>query len=151
MAYDFTVFAGTKGCHNHVKKDRLINLAHRWRLPLVLFAEGGGGRSGDTDWALATGLSTQIFTNFVGLSALVPLVGVVSGRCFAGNASLLGVMDVIISTPDANIGMGGPAMIEGGGLGVNKPEEVGPVSVQSPNGVIDLVVADEVEAAAEAR
>jgi len=151
MAYDFTVFAGTQGYHNHVKKDRLIEIARKSRLPLVLFAEGGGGRPGDTDWPLATGLTTRTFYNFAALSALVPLVGVVSGRCFAGNAALLGVMDVIISTPDANIGMGGPAMIEGGGLGVYRPEEVGPVSVQAPNGVIDLLVADETEAAAAAR
>jgi acetyl-CoA carboxylase carboxyltransferase component len=80
------------------------------------------------------------------LSGLVPTVGIVSGRCFAGNAALLGCCDVIIATDNATIGMAGPAMIEGGGLGSFKPEQVGPVSVQGPNGVIDVQVADEAEA-----
>jgi acetyl-CoA carboxylase carboxyltransferase component len=42
--------------------------------------------------------------------------------------------------------MGGPAMIEGGGLGVFRPEEIGPMDVQVPNGVVDVPVKDEVEA-----
>jgi acetyl-CoA carboxylase carboxyltransferase component len=80
------------------------------------------------------------------LSGLVPLVGINSGKCFAGNAALLGCCDVVIATADSNIGMGGPAMIEGGGLGVFRPEEVGPMAVQVPNGVVDVPVADEAEA-----
>jgi acetyl-CoA carboxylase carboxyltransferase component len=47
--------------------------------------------------------------------------------------------------------MGGPAMIEGGGLGRFRPEEVGPSATQSANGVIDILVADEAEATATAR
>jgi acetyl-CoA carboxylase carboxyltransferase component len=128
---------------NHRKKDRLFALVRRLRLPVVLFAEGGGGRPGDTDMAVVTGLDTEAFALFGALSGLVPLVGLVSGRCFAGNAALLGCCDVIIATPEANIGMGGPAMIEGGGLGVFSPEEIGPTSVQVPNGVIDVLAADE--------
>ncbi|MBL6751595.1 MAG: carbamoyl-phosphate synthase large subunit [Nevskia sp.] len=153
MAYDFTVLAGTQGFFNHSKKDRMLELAKRWQLPLILFAEGGGGRPGDTDWdrVAVSYLHITTFTRFAELSALVPIVGVVSGRCFAGNAALLGCADVIIATPDANIGMAGPAMIEGGGLGAFKPEDVGPVSVQMPNGTIDLLVPDEVEGAAAAR
>ena len=146
VSYDYTVLAGTQGQMNHRKKDRLFALVERLRLPLVLFAEGGGGRPGDTDTAVVTGLDTEAFALFGALSGLVPLVGIVSGRCFAGNAALLGCCHVIIATPDANIGMGGPAMIEGGGLGVYAPEEIGPVSVQVPNGVIDVLVADESEA-----
>jgi acetyl/propionyl-CoA carboxylase alpha subunit/acetyl-CoA carboxylase carboxyltransferase component len=146
LAYDYTVFAGTQGVMNHKKTDRLLRLAQQWRLPIVLFAEGGGGRPGDTDWSGVAGLDNTTFINFAKLSGLVPLVGIVSGRCFAGNAALLGCCDVIIATRDATIGMGGPAMIEGGGLGVFAPEEVGPVGVQAPNGVIDLVAVDEAEA-----
>jgi acetyl-CoA carboxylase carboxyltransferase component len=145
LGYDYTVFAGTQGVMNHKKTDRLLRLAHQWKLPVVLFAEGGGGRPGDTDWPGVAGLDNTTFLNFARLSGLVPLVGIVSGRCFAGNAALLGCCDVIIAAQDATIGMGGPAMIEGGGLGVFAPEEVGPVSMQAPNGVIDVLVADEAE------
>ncbi|MBU0808600.1 MAG: carbamoyl-phosphate synthase large subunit [Gammaproteobacteria bacterium] len=146
IAYDYTVFAGTQGVMNHKKTDRMLGLAAQWRLPLVLFAEGGGGRPGDTDFVGVAGLDCHTFVGMAKLSGLVPLVGVVSGRCFAGNAALLGCCDVIIATDNATIGMAGPAMIEGGGLGSFKPDQVGPVSVQGPNGVIDVLVADETEA-----
>jgi acetyl-CoA carboxylase carboxyltransferase component len=91
------------------------------------------------------------FHYFGRLSGLVPLVGINSGRCFAGNAALLGCCDVVIATANSNIGMGGPAMIEGGGLGVFRPEDVGPMPVQTRNGVVDVAVADEAEAVAVAR
>ena len=146
VAYDYTVLAGTQGQRNHKKQDRMFELAERTHTPVVLFAEGGGGRPGDTERLGITGLDVPTFGQFAKLSGLVPLVGVVSGRCFAGNAALLGCCDVIIATKDTTVGMGGPAMIEGGGLGVYKPEEVGPVSVQVPNGVIDVLVEDELEA-----
>jgi acetyl-CoA carboxylase carboxyltransferase component len=146
LSYDYTVLAGTQGWMNHRKQDRLFTLIERMQLPVVLFAEGGGGRPGDTDMAVVSGLNTETFFLFARLSGLVPMVGIVSGRCFAGNAALLGCCDVIIATPDANIGMGGPAMVEGGGLGVFTPEEIGPRSVQAPNGVIDLAADDEADA-----
>lgn len=146
LAYDFTVFAGTQGWMNHKKKDRLFDLALKWKLPVVLFGEGGGGRPGETDGLMVHGLDTPSFGRFAALSGEVPLVAIVSGRCFAGNAALVGVCDLIIATLDANLGMGGPAMVEGGGLGVYAPEEIGPVAVQSANGVVDLVARDEAEA-----
>ena len=146
IVYDYTVLAGTQGQRNHKKQDRMFKLAEEMRTPVVLFAEGGGGRPGDTERLGVTGLDVPTFGQFAKLSGLVPLVGVVSGRCFAGNAALLGCCDVIIATNDTTLGMGGPAMIEGGGLGVYKAEEVGPVSVQVPNGVIDILVEDEIEA-----
>ncbi len=146
MSYDYTVLAGTQGSQNHRKKDRLFELAEKWRLPTVVFAEGGGGRPGDTDGLAFAGLDCMAFHYFGRLSGLVPLVGITSGRCFAGNAALLGCCDVIIATAGSNIGMGGPAMIEGGGLGIFRPEEVGPMEVQVPNGVVDIPVADEAEA-----
>ncbi len=151
LSYDYSVLAGTQGQMNHRKKDRLFGLVERLRIPVVLFAEGGGGRPGDTDVAAVTGLDTEAFALFGALSGRVPLVGVVSGRCFAGNAALLGCCHVIIATPDATIGMGGPAMIEGGGLGVVAADDVGPVGVQVPNGVIDVLAADEGEAVGVAR
>lgn len=151
MSYDYTVLAGTQGHLNHRKTDRMLDIAHRRRLPLVLFAEGGGGRPGDTDTTTVSGLDATTFHAMGRLSGAVPSVGVASGRCFAGNAALLGCCDVIIATRDANIGMGGPAMIEGGGLGVFTPEEIGPVGDQEPNGVIDIVVDDEAEAVRAAR
>ncbi|MEM5432576.1 acetyl-CoA carboxylase family protein [Cupriavidus oxalaticus] len=143
LAYDYTVLAGTQGFYGHKKLDRMLALARQWQLPVVLFAEGGGGRPGDTDMPVVAGLDCTSFIQLARLSGHVPLVGIVSGRCFAGNAALLGCTDVIIATRSATIGMGGPAMIEGGGLGVYAPEEVGPASVQAPNGVIDVLVDDE--------
>jgi acetyl-CoA carboxylase carboxyltransferase component len=151
MSYDYTVLAGTQGLQNHRKKDRLFELAERLLLPIVLFTEGGGGRPGDTDGTGASGLDCLAFNLFGGLSGLVPLVGVNSGYCFAGNAALLGCCDVVIATANSNIGMGGPAMIEGGGLGSYEPDQIGPMSVQVPNGVVDVAVADEAEAVAVAR
>ena len=151
MSYDYTVLAGTQGTQNHRKKDRMFELAEKWKLPVVFFTEGGGGRPGDTDGIGVAGLDCLAFNYFGRLSGLVPLVGITSGRCFAGNAALLGCCDVVIATKGSNIGMGGPAMIEGGGLGIFRPEDVGPTSVQSANGVIDILVEDEAEAVAVAK
>ena len=172
MSYDYTVLAGTQGAINHPKTDRMLELAEKWRIPMVLFAEGGGGRAGtggrrqgrasapSTQAAAkpvarfdapSRPLDTPTFASMGRLSGLVPMVGITSRYCFAGNASLLGCCDVIIATADANIGMGGPALIEGGGLGVFRPEEIGPLDVQAASGVVDIAVADEAEAVAAAQ
>ena len=151
VSYDYMVLAGTQGTRNHAKKDRLFEVAERLRLPVVFFTEGGGGRPGDTETPGVSGLDCLAFMWFGRLSGTVPLVGIASGYCFAGNAAILGCCDVVIATSDANIGMGGPAMIEGGGLGVYAPTEVGPIEVQRGNGVVDLVADDEAHATALAR
>ncbi len=144
--YDYTVLAGTQGHRNHYKQDRMFELAHRFRMPLVLFGEGGGGRPGE-DWiGPRVAIDTHTFTTLSQLSGLVPMVSVVNGRCFAGNTALVACCDVIIATEGSTLAMGGPAMIEGGGLGIYTPEEVGPMSFQVPNGVVDILVKDEVEA-----
>jgi acetyl/propionyl-CoA carboxylase alpha subunit/acetyl-CoA carboxylase carboxyltransferase component len=151
MSYDYSVLAGTQGIMNHRKTDRLLELAGRERLPLVMFAEGGGGRPGDTDTTAVAQLDVPTFRLAAELSGRVPMVAVVSGYCFAGNAALAGACDIIIATPEVSLGMGGPAMIEGGGLGVVAPQDVGPMSVQVPNGVVDVPVPDEAAAVAAAR
>ena len=151
ISYDYTVLAGTQGMHNHAKTDRLLDIAARRGVPVVLFAEGGGGRPDDTDANGAAGLELDTFRAMAALNGRVPLVAVVSGRCFAGNAALAGVCDVLIATPDANIGMGGPAMVEGGGLGTHRPEEIGPIDVQRRNGVVHLVADDDAHAVPLAR
>jgi len=153
IGYDYTVLAGTQGYFGHKKKDRMLRLAHEQRLPVVLFAEGGGGRPGDVDadGVVVAGLDLSTFAMFAKLSGKVPLVGVVSGLCFAGNAVLLGCCDVIIAARNSNIGMAGPVMIEGGGLGVFRPEDIGPMDVQTTNGVVDIAVADDAEAVAVAK
>ena len=138
FAYDYTVMAGTQGAMNHKKTDRLLDVVNQWRIPVVLFAEGGGGRPGDTDAASIAGLDLHTFQRIAQISGLAPSVGIVNGYCFAGNAAVLGVMDVIIATESSNIGMAGPAMIEGGGLGIFAPTDIGPVSVQANNGVLIL-------------
>ena len=142
MAYDYTVLAGTQGSHNHEKLDRMSEIAARWRLPTVFFTEGGGGRPGDTEG----GGFIRGFEFWGRLSGAVPLVGINSGRCFAGNAAILGCCDVIIATKDSTLGMGGPAMVEGGGLGVFRPEEIGPLKVMQANGTIDVLAEDEADA-----
>lgn len=141
VSYDYTVLAGTQGARNHHKKDRLFDLAVDTELPVVLFAEGGGGRPGDVDWNGISLLDIRAFRLFSEIPG--PTIGVNTGYCFAGNAALLGQCDVIVATPDSNLGMGGPAMIEGGGLGRFHPSAVGPVEAQSANGVIDVVVDDD--------
>ncbi len=167
MAYDYTVLAGTQGVANHLKTDRMLELARKWRRPVVLFAEGGGGRAGTggkrKGGSGTTGagqgraddayrpLDVSTFATMGSLSGWVPLVGIASRYCFAGNASLLGCCDVIIATENSSIGMGGPALIEGGGLGVFRPDEVGPMNVQVPSGVVDIAVKDEAAAAAAAK
>ena len=148
LAYDYSVLAGTQGYFNHKKKDRMLSLCYEQKLPLIFFGEGGGGRPGDVDaeWIAVAGLDLSTFALFARLSGHVPVVGIVSGFCFAGNAALLGCCDVIIATKNSSIGMGGPVMIEGGGLGVFRPEEVGPMDVQTQNGVVDIEVENDEEA-----
>lgn len=144
--YDYTVLAGTQGGRNHYKQDRMFDLAKRYRLPLILFGEGGGGRPGDDSTGPGVAFDTHTFTQYSQLSGLVPLIAVINGRTFAGNTALVACSDVIIATEGSTVGMGGPAMIEGGGLGIYTPEEVGPMSFQVPNGVVDILVKDEEEA-----
>jgi acetyl-CoA carboxylase carboxyltransferase component len=151
LAYDATVLAGTQGMRNHQKTDRLLGLALEHQLPVVLFAEGGGGRPGDVDMPIVAGLHVTTFASFAKLNGQVTVIGITTGRCFAGNAALLGCCDVIIATRLSNIGMGGPAMVEGGGLGVFKPEAIGPSPLQHANGVIDILVEDEAHAVAAAK
>ena len=151
MAYDATVLAGTQGMRNHQKTDRMLGIALEQKLPVVLFAEGGGGRPGDVDMPIVAGLHVTTFASFARLSGQVPVLGIAAGRCFAGNAALLGCCDTIIATRASSIGMGGPAMVEGGGLGSFRPEQIGPSDVQSRNGVIDVLVDDEVAAVAVAK
>ena len=153
LAYDYTVLAGTQGHQNHRKTDRMLQVAAEANLPVVFFTEGGGGRPGDTDLrhVVVSGLECPSFRGLAALSGRVPLVGINAGRCFAGNAAFLGCCDVVIATRRSNLGMGGPAMIEGGGLGVYAPEEIGPIEVQSANGVVDVVVDDEAAAVAVAQ
>ncbi len=148
LSYDYTVLAGTQGALGHKKKDRLFELIERMRLPTVFYAEGGGGRPGDTDFPVVSALDVRAFALWAKLSGLVPRIAVVAGRCFAGNAVIAGCADLIVATESSSLGMGGPAMIAGGGLGEVDPDDVGPIDIQAPNGVIDLVVADEVAATA---
>ena len=148
LSYDYTVLAGTQGVFGHFKKDRLFELIERMRLPTVFFAEGGGGRPGDTDYPTVSSLEVRAFKLWAALSGVVPRIAVVNGRCFAGNAVIAGASDLIVATRGSSLGMGGPAMIAGGGLGHVAPDDVGPMSVQEPNGTVDMVVDDEAEAVA---
>ena len=151
LSYDYTVLAGTQGALGHRKKDRLFELIERMHLPTIFFAEGGGGRPGDTDYPVVSALDVRAFALWARLSGVVPRIAVVAGRCFAGNAVIAGCSDLIVATENTSIGMGGPAMISGGGLGDVDPDEVGPIEVQAPNGVVDVVVADEAEAVSVAK
>ncbi len=151
LAYDYTVLAGTQGYWNHAKSDRLLEIVGRHELPVVWFVEGGGGRPGDVDAPVVAGLHCSTFARWAALAGRVPRLAIVAGRCFAGNAALAGASDLIIAVRGANLGLGGPAMIEGGGLGRVQAEEIGPVSVMEPNGVVDITVDSEAEAVVVAR
>src|SRR5215207_9539321 len=148
LSYDYTVLASTQGALGHRKKDRLFELIERMRLPAVLFAEGGGGRPGDTDYPVVSALDARAFALWARLSGVVPRIAVVAGRCFAGNAVLAGCSDLIVATTNISLGMGGPAMIEGGGLGRVEPDAIGPLETQAANGVVDVATRDEAEATA---
>jgi acetyl-CoA carboxylase carboxyltransferase component len=149
---DYTVLAGTQGYFHHRKIDRLLGLAAEGGLPIVMYTEGGGGRPGDTDVLVSmAGLNVPTFHRWAALAGKVPRIAVNHGYCFAGNAALFGAADLRIATEASCIGMAGPAMIEGGGLGSWKPQDIGPVSVHRKNGVVDIVVADEAEATAMAK
>jgi len=153
LAYDYTVLAGTQGHTNHKKKDRLFELAREWETPVVFFTEGGGGRPGDVDTEdlMMSWLDIKTFSTWPQLNGIAPRIAVNSGRCFAGNAVIFGCADVTIATENSNIGLAGPAMIEGGGLGRFTPEDIGPIDVQTANGVVDIACADEREATQAAR
>ncbi len=151
LAYDYTVLAGTQGTVGHFKKDRMFELIERMGLPVVFFAEGGGGRPGDTDHPVVSALQVRAFALWAKLSGHVPRISIVAGNCFAGNAVIAGCSDLIVATENSSLGMAGPAMIAGGGLGDVRPEDVGPVEVQAPNGVLDVVVEDEEAAVAAAK
>lgn len=146
LSYDYMVMAGTQGIRGHHKSDRLLGIIGDRRLPVVFFTEGGGGRPSDTDYPVVSALDVRSFTLWAGLSGIVPRIAVVAGRCFAGNAVLAGSADLIVATRDATMGVAGPAMIAGAGLGDYTAEQIGPIEVMSANGVVDLVVADEREA-----
>ena len=146
MAYDYTVLAGTQGAFNHAKMDRMLHVAQKNKLPVILFAEGGGGRPGDVDVQMVAGLNLTTFYEFAKLHGEVPTISIVSGYCFAGNAALAGSSDIIIATENTSIGMGGPAMVEGGGLGKFHPKDIGPAATQVKNGVIDILAKNETEA-----
>lgn len=144
---DYSVLAGTQGFFHHRKLDRICELAQEWSLPLVMYTEGGGGRPGDTDVTThMAGLNVNSFGSWAGLSGKVPRIAVNNGYCFAGNAALFGCADFTIATRHSWIGMAGPAMIEGGGLGRFEPTEIGPITVQEKNGVVDIVADDEAHA-----
>lgn len=148
LSYDYTVLAGTQGGMNHKKTDRLLRVVKEMNIPIIFFLEGGGGRPGDTDFYPISigGLDITTFAAYGALSGVVPRLAIVNGYCFAGNAALAGSSDIIIATESTSIGMGGPAMIEGGGLGQVASKDVGPISFQEANGVIDILVKDEAEA-----
>ncbi len=149
---DFTVLAGTQGYFHHKKLDRVLKLAAKQKLPVIMYTEGGGGRPGDVDVTTeVSGLTVPSFALWAGLSGVVPRIAVNNGYCFAGNAALFGCADITIATRSSWIGMAGPAMIEGGGLGTFKPQDIGPMDVQTSNGVVDIVVDDESAATSTAR
>jgi methylmalonyl-CoA carboxyltransferase 12S subunit len=146
LSYDYLVMAGTQGIRGHHKSDRLLGLIEELRLPVVFFAEGGGGRPTDSDYPVVSALDVRTFALWAGLSGVVPRIAIVAGRCFAGNAVIAGSSDILIATRDSTMGVAGPAMVSGAGLGDYPPEQIGPATVMTANGVIDVLVDDEAEA-----
>ena len=127
-SYDYTVWGGTQTGINHSKIDRIMDLAIRHRFPFVCFADGGGARAqglrsaGFFGAAMANEVGT--FDGMALMSGWVPTVAVVSGRSFAGNASIAGMSDVVFATRGSAIGIGGPPLVEAA-LGISvTPEEL---------------------------
>ena len=149
---DYSVLAGTQGFFHHRKIDRMLSLARRDLLPVIMLTEGGGGRPGDTDvLTSAGGLNVPTFHAWAALSGVIPRITINHGFCFAGNAALFGAGDIRIATEASFIGMAGPAMIEGGGLGSFAPTQIGPVNEHVKNGGIDILAKDESDAIRFAR
>lgn len=153
LAYDSTVMAGTQGMFGHMKTDRLLELAETHHLASIFFTEGGGGRPNDTDFAdvLHSGLGVKTFSAFAALKGWGPKITVNSGYCFAGNAAIFGAGDIRIATRNSWIGLGGPAMIEAGGLGRFSPKEIGPAAMHAKTGGLDILVESDSDAAVIAR
>lgn len=149
---DYSVLAGTQGYYHHLKIDRMLEVAKQEKLPVIMFTEGGGGRPGDTDiTTVNSGLQCSSFSTWAGLDGIVPRITVNNGYCFAGNAALFGAADVTIATKTSWIGMAGPAMIEGGGLGSFAPQQIGPIDTQAKNGTVDIVCENEEDASQVAK
>ena len=145
LSYDYTVLAGTQGYLGHRKDDRLFELIERMRLPTVFFAEGGGGRPG-TPTSRRCRRSRRARSSCGRSCRGGAAHRDRGGRCFAGNAVIAGSSDLIVATADASIGMGGRPIAAA--ASATFPDEVGPIAAQAPNGVIDVVAADEAEAVA---
>ena len=149
---DYSVLAGTQGYYHHKKLDRICETAEKQNLPVVMYTVGGGGRPGDTDvHVLFAGLLIPSFCNWAKLKGKSLRVAVNNGYCFAGNAALFGTADFCISTKNSWLGMAGPAMIEGGGLGKVNPKDIGPAEEQEKLGVIDYLAEDEADATSFAK
>jgi acetyl-CoA carboxylase carboxyltransferase component len=150
-SYDYSVWGGTQTAVNHSKIDRIMDLSFRHRWPFVCFADGGGARAqglAGRGWGQA-GMSNTLgtFDGLATLSGWVPIVSVVSGRSFAGNASIAGFSDVVFATKGSAIGMGGPPLVEAAlGLKVT-PEELAPSEMHEKSGGIDLLIEDDEQGA----
>lgn len=131
--------------HGHYRQEQVHELAHDWKVPIVLFSEGQGE---PPSLSTGVGLDASVFADFAKLSGLVPLVGVNLGDCFAGNATLLSCCDVIIGTQQSTIGMNGPTVVAANGLGNYRADELGATSFQAANGNLDIVVKDDADAVA---
>ncbi len=148
-AYDYTVHGGSQSTISHAKFDRMLHVVHELRLPLVLWAEGAGWRAHDDN--INARFYEETFAMMARLSGHVPTVSIVAGRCFAGNANLVGLCDTVIATRAATLGMAGPPLVEAA-LGVKMtPEELGPAALHEEAGGIDVLAEDEAEAARIAR
>ena len=149
MFYDYTVYAGTQSAMNHMKAARMFEHAEKHRLPVICWLDGGGARP--HDMVVEARGATPTFVVFARLSGLVPTIGILPGRAFAGQANLAGLCDALIAIEGSSMGMAGPPLVEAA-LGLKlSPEEIGPSSVHVESGVIDILVADEAEAIAAAK
>ncbi len=149
VGYDYTVYAGTQSAVNHAKTARMFAHAEAHRLPVVCWLDGGGARP--HDMRVEGRGPSDTFVVFARLSGLVPTVGILPGRAFAGQANLAGMCDALIALRSSTMGMAGPPLVEAA-LGLKlTPEEIGPAAVHAASGVIDLLVDDCAEAVAMAK
>lgn len=147
--YDYTVHGGSQSYMNHSKISRIFALAARLKLPVVSWLDGGGARP--QDGAPGRRLAPETFVLFAQLSGLVPTVGVVPQRAFAGHANLAGMCDCLIAVEGSAIGIGGPPLVAAATGTRLTPEEIGPVEAHAQSGVVDIAVATDADAIAEVR
>ena len=132
---------------NHQKTDRMLGIARDQRCrPCCSPKAAAAGRAIPTRPVVA-GLHVRTFASYARLNGQVPVVGIVAGRCFAGNAALRRLQRRDHRDPRQQHRHGRPGDDRRRrARRPSRPRTIGPSDVQRRNGVIDMLVDDEAAA-----